>query len=214
MATDDYAGKGTLAPELDQRVHSELSSGEHLVWVGQPRPDLYRGQTVFLCIFGVFFAGIALFILCIALVMSVAFAGFGAAADGGGAGAGIGCFPLFFCLFTIPFFLIGGYMAAAPLWMPKRIGRTMYALTDRRAVVWEPYWFGSGYTVRSYTREGLGRMYRVDKSGGAGDLVFEEFYTTNTNSNGQMSTSRTQRGFMGIDRVREVEELVRLTLMG
>ena len=89
----------------------------------------------------------------------------------------------------------------------------MYALSDRRAILWEPYFFGSGYTVRSYTREGLGRLYRVDKNGDAGDLVFEEYYTTSTNSDGMSSTQRNQRGFMGIDRVREVEELLRLTLM-
>jgi hypothetical protein len=49
----------------------------------------------------------ALFIFSIGFVMTVGFAGFGAAA--GGAASGLaGCFPLFFCLFTVPFMLIGG----------------------------------------------------------------------------------------------------------
>jgi hypothetical protein len=214
MSANDYAGKGTLPPELEERVHAELSGGERLVWLGQPRPDLYRGQTIFLSIFGAFFGGIALVMFLVGVGMAVAFAGFGGAAAGNAAGTFAGCFPLFFCLFTIPFMLIGGYLLFAPWWMPKRIRRILYALTDRRAVVFEPNWFGGGYTVRSYTREGLGRMYRVDRAGDAGDLVFEEYYTTSTNSEGYASSSRTQRGFMGIDRVREVEELVRLTLMG
>ena len=101
----------------------------------------------------------------------------------------------------------------APLWMPKRIGRIVYALTDRRAIIWEPGWFSGQYTVRNYTREGLGRMYRTDRADGSGDLVFEEFYTQSSNSDGNVSTTRNQRGFLGIDRVREVEELLRLTLM-
>ena len=88
--------------------------------------------------------------------------------------------------------------------------RIHYALTDRRALIWEPGWFR--YTVRSYAREALGRMVRVDRTGGAGDLVFEEYYTRSTDSDGMSSTTRHQRGFMGIDGVREVEELVRLTL--
>jgi hypothetical protein len=212
MSTNDYAGKDTLPPELDQRVRSELAADERLVWVGRPRPDLYRGQTIFLAIFGAFFTAIALFMFSIGLVMTVGFAGFGAAA--GGAGGGLaGCFPLFFCLFTVPFMLIGGYMMTAPLWMPKRIARVVYALTNRRAIIWEPGWFRGQYTVRNYTREGLGRMYRTDRADGSGDLVFEEFYTQSSNSDGNVSTRRNQRGFLGIDRVREVEELLRLTLM-
>jgi hypothetical protein len=212
MSTNDYAGKGTLPPEQEQRVQSELTAGERLVWVGRARPDLYRGQTIFMAIFGAFFGGAALFILVIGLAVTVGFTGFGAA-QGNGWGGLVGCFPLFFCLFTVPFLLIGGYMLTAPIWMPKRIRRILYALSDRRALVWEPGWSRDRYTVRSYTREGLGRMVRVDRAGGAGDLVFEEYYTTSTNSDGMSSTSRNQRGFMGIDRVRELEELVRLTLM-
>lgn len=212
MSTEEYAGKGTLPPELDQRVQSELAAGERLVWVGQPRPDLYRGQTIFLAIFGGCFGGFALVFFLIGLAMTVAATGVGAG-QGNGWGGAIGCFPLFFCLFSVPFLLIGGWMLFAPIWMPKRIRRIVYALTDRRALVWEPGWFRDRYTVRSYTREGLGRMTRVDRAGGAGDLVFEEYYTSSTNSDGYSSTTRNQRGFMGIDRVREVEELVRLTLM-
>ncbi len=96
--------------------------------------------------------------------------------------------------------------------MPLFRRRIHYALTDRRALIWEPGWFRDRYTVRSYAREALGRMVRVDRTGGAGDLVFEEYYTRSTDSDGMSSTTRHQRGFMGIDGVREVEELVRLTL--
>ncbi len=212
MSTNAYAGEGTLPPELEQRVRSELTADERLVWVGRPRPDLYRGQTIFLSIFGAFFTAAALFIFGIGSVISLGFAGFGAAA-GGARGGLVGCFPLFFCLFTGPFMLIGVYMMTAPLWMPKRIARIGYALTNRRAIIWEPGWFANQYTVRNYTREGLGRMYRTDRADDAGDLVFEEFYTRTSDSDGNVSTRRNQRGFLGIDRVREVEELLRLTLM-
>ena len=60
MSSNNYAGKGTLPPELEQRVQSELTAGEQLVWVGRPRPDLYRGQTIFMTIFGCCFGGVAL----------------------------------------------------------------------------------------------------------------------------------------------------------
>ena len=211
MSTNDYVGKETLPPELDQRVQSELSAGERLVWVGQPRPDLYRGQTIFLSIFGAFFSAAALFILAIGLIVTVGFTGFGAV-QGDGWGGFIGCIPLFFCLFTMPFLLIGGYMLTAPILDAQAPppGRLRSHRPSRSRL-------GAGlvrdrYTVRSYTREALGRLVRVDRAGGAGDLVFEEFYTTSTNSDGYSSSTRNQRGFLGIDRVREVEELLRLTL--
>jgi hypothetical protein len=68
--------------------------------------------------------------------------------------------------------------------------------------------------VRSYTGAGLRRMHRADRTNGTGDLVFEEIYSPSSySSNGGTTGSRHQIGFLGIDRVREVEELLRLTLM-
>ncbi len=212
MSSNNYVGQGTLAPELDQRVQSELSGGERLVYVGQPRPDLSRGSTLFLTIFGCCFGGFALIFFGVGAAMTVGFGVAGAAAAGNGVGGFAACGPLVFCVFSLPFLAIGGYLASASIWMPRRIRRTIYALTDRRAVVFEPNWFAKGYTVRSYTRDGLGRMYRVDRGNDAGDLVFEEFYTRGTDGQGFSTATRNQRGFLAVDRVRDVEELVRLTL--
>jgi hypothetical protein len=205
MSSDDYAGRGTLPPELDQRVRSELSGGERLVWVGQPRPRLYRGQIACMTLFGLFFLIPPAFMLLFAVAMAAGVLGAGGPAEA------FGFFPLCFGLFTIPFFLVGGLMAAASVWMPRRLRRVAYALTDRRALIWEPGFFGR-YTVRSYTPASLSRLTRVDRGDGAGDLVFEEYYTAGTNSQGFQTTQRNQRGFLAVDRVREVEELMRLTL--
>jgi hypothetical protein len=212
MSNQNYANQGTLAPELEQCVQSELSAGERLVWVGQPRPDMYRGSSVFLMIFGACFTTFALIFFLVGGGMALMFGVFGAAAAGNGAGGFAACFPLLFCLLSLPFLAVGVYMLTASIWMPKRIRRIIYALTDRRAVILEPNFFRKGWSVRSYSRDGLGNMYRVDKAHGAGDLVFEEYYTRSTNSQGFSSTHRNQRGFIAIDQVRDVEELVRLTL--
>ncbi len=210
--SSNYVGEGALPPELEQRVQAELSGGEQLVYVGQPRPDLYRGPTIFLMIFGCCFGGFALMFFTIGLAMTLGIAGVEAAAPGKGPGVLAGCFPLVFCLFSLPFLLIGGSMATAPIWMPRRIRRITYALTDRRALIFDPNWFGQGYTVRSYQPSMLGRMYRVDRGNEAGDLVFEEYYTTSRDSQGFYSARKQRLDFLAIDRVRDVEELVRLTL--
>jgi hypothetical protein len=214
MHTNDYTGKDTLPPELDQRVRSELAADERLVWVGRPRWNLYRGSTIIMSIIGTVFGALAL------VIFSIGFAGLGAAV-GGRAGGLDGCASLLFCLYTPLFMLIGGHLMTGPFWMPKRIRRTVYALTDRRAILWEPGWFAGQYTVRNYTREGLARIHRKDRADGAGDLLFEEFYTRSsfekflirTIGDENVSNTRILRGFICVDRVREVEELLRLTLL-
>ena len=67
--------------------------------------------------------------------------------------------------------------------------------------------------MRNYTAAGLGHVSRTERADGSGDLVFEEITTYASNSNGG-GWQTTRRGFMGIDRVRDVEELVRRTLLG
>ncbi len=110
MTPNDYAGKGTLPPELEQRVQSELSAGERLAWIGRARPDLYRHQMIFMAIFGAIFGGVPLFIL------AKAFA------------AGVLRFQY---LFILPFVLIGAYLLAAPIWMPLFRRRIHYAVHKR-----------------------------------------------------------------------------------
>src|SRR5262249_34904107 len=96
---------------------------------------------------------------------------------------------------------------------------TCYALTNRRAVVWEAGWFGT-VRVYSYTASALGKMQRRERADGSGDLVFEEIVSVGSQyvSQGQhgghwqTSTSVTARGFLAIERVRDMEDLIRRTL--
>jgi hypothetical protein len=171
------------------RVDAELAPGEKLIWVGQPRPDLVMRAAFFLVPFGIVFAGFALVWILIAGLLS--------------GGLMVPC--------GLPFLAVGILLVASPVWLRRRARNTFYALTDRRAIVWEPGWRGS-FTVRNYTGAGLGHMARTERSDGSGDLVFEEFTTVNRSSNGT-SSSTTRRGFLAIDKVREVEDLVRRTLL-
>src|SRR5260370_1371922 len=85
----------------------------------------------FLVPFGLLFGGFAVF-----WVGSAAFLG----AEGVGG---------FFACFGVPFVLVGLALVLSPVWLRKKAANTVYALTDRRAVLWEPGWFGA-VTVRSY----------------------------------------------------------------
>jgi hypothetical protein len=111
-----------------------------------------------------------------------------------------------------PFLIFGLIMAASPIWTARSARRTWYALTDQRAIVLRERSFGRGISVQSYEPNRLTAMERDEASDGSGDLIFEHFFTGNTDT--QIGpASRVRRGFLGIDSVRAVEELVSTTLL-
>jgi hypothetical protein len=198
MAVFGTPGTGVLPPDLDARVQSELAAGEKLVWVGQPLASRLVMGSIPLVFMGVLFTGFAVFWIAMATSMGA---------------------PFFFPLFGLIFVGVGVGMLTSPLWMAQRARKTCYALTNRRAIVWEAGWFGT-VRVFSYTPNALGKMYRQERGDGSGDLVFEEVVSVGSHyvSHGQhgghwqTSTSVTRRGFLAIPRVRDVEDLIRRTL--
>ena len=194
-----------LSEELDARVRSELLDGEKLLWTGQPRPDHMARQTWPIVLIGIIFTAFS--VLWIAGVSGVLFGD-----AGGPMGHGMGVIGLIFPLFGLPFLLIGVLMFGSPFWVRRRARQTCYALTNRRAILWEAGWFGS-VEIRTYGPTDLSKIRRVEYSSGAGDLIFDEITTIGSDSQGHRTTSVTRRGFMGINGVREAEVLLRKTLL-
>ncbi len=195
---------GDLAADLNDRVRSELRDGERLLWVGQPRPGRFARQALPIVLFGIPWTAFALFWM--AGASGVLFGDFGV-----GRGA-FGAFRILFPLFGLPFVLIGLGMLSSPFWLRRRAKRTCYALTDRRAILWEAGWFGS-FEVRSYGPAELQKIRRVEYPDRGGDLVFEEVITIGRDTDGDRTTNVKRRGFMGIDQVREIEEMLRKALL-
>jgi hypothetical protein len=196
-----------LSPDVNARVQSELQPGERLVWAAQPNPRAYARGSWAISIFGVVFTAFAAFWI----LMAGGFAWFAGGVisnHASGPGAVFACFPLF----GVPFLLIGVAMLLAPVWMRRAARRAAYAITDRRALVWQARPFGSELTVRSFAPAELTQITRVERADGTGDLVFLEVFNHSTNSKGHRSTTRTRFGFLGVDGVRDVEDLLRKTL--
>lgn len=196
-------GDSRLPDELDARVRSELDAGEQLLWVGQPRPNRFARQTIPLVLFGIPWTAFVIFWISMASFAVV----------NGGQNAGppvlIGvCFPLF----GVPFVLVGLGMLSSPYWFRRRARRTCYALTDRRAILWEAGFFGS-VEVRSYRPANLTKMVRRDHADGSGDLVFEERIRVQYNTSSRGTVGSFDHGFLGIDNVREIERLLRKALL-
>ena len=113
----------------------------------------------------------------------------------------------FFPLFGLPFVLIGVGMLSSPFWMSRKALRTVYAITDQRAIVFEGRVFG-GVNVQSFLPERLTSMSRNERSDGTGDLIFEQFQQP-----AGSGTTTVRRGFIAIERVRDVEELINNSLL-
>jgi len=192
-----------LPAALDDRVRSELRENEQMVWAGQPRPGRFLRASLPMALFGLPFTAFAV------VAIYTAYNKFTAGDDPGGP-RGFGAIIL--PLFSVPFLLVGLGMLTSPYWMYRRALKTCYCLTNGRAIVWTVGWFGS-LEVRSYQAEQLGKMTRRDYADGSGDLVFEEFLTVSRDSDGYSRSQRTERGFIAVENVREVEDLLRHTLL-
>ncbi|MBK9119333.1 MAG: hypothetical protein IPM18_06970 [Phycisphaerales bacterium] len=173
---------------LQPLVERELEAGERLIWAHRPLvrvlslsmvlPPLLALPWVALGVGGLWFS------------MRV----------GSGTSGGFAATLAVVC--SLPALLIGGPLLAAPLWAVRRDRRTLYAITDRRAIVLVAAW---RLVVRSYYSEHLRNLKRMERRDGSGDIVFERFTTTDSTD----SAHPERRGFLSIRNVRQVEELLR-----
>lgn len=202
MINETLFDNSRLPPDLFARVQDELRDREQLLWVGQPRPSRIARAALPIVLFGIPWTAFSLFWM--------------AGASGmlwlGGGFRGFDLFSICFPLFGIPFVLIGFGMLTAPFWLSRSAKKSFYALTDCRAIIWQANWMGS-VEVRSYGPSDMTRIIRTEHSDGGGDLVFEELVTVGRDSDGHRTTNITRRGFLAIDNVREIEELVRKALL-
>lgn len=200
MAFFEPYSDSLLDPELEARVQSELAPGEKLLWFGQPRLRRSMLASIPILLFGIPWTAFSVFWIALALGMAGGAKGAGGPVPGG--------FDICFPLFGLPFVVVGLGMISAPYWIRRAALKTCYAVTDRRAIVWEPRY--GGLRVRSYAPCQLEQLSRTEYKDGSGDLVFEESMT------GYPATSRAvyrRSGFMAIDHVRDVENLIRKNLL-
>jgi len=182
-------GPNYLSQDLQQAVDSEVEQGEHILWTGQPTPARLARTALPMTFFGLFFGGFAVF-----WIWGAATGMSHHSVQSSGPGA-------FFPLFGLPFFLIGLGMVLSPLYLYNSGKRTVYAITEKRAIIISG---GSKKTVQSYYGRDMSTVERTDLANGTGDVVFARKFTSNSNQN---STS-TPVGFYGVANVREAETLI------
>jgi hypothetical protein len=185
----------TLPVELGILVRAELRDGERLLWAGQPRPGRFARLAWLDVIFGIPWTLTMIALLAFLIYTNLQDAPRAQPAAPRWAGLVV----------LIPFLLIGFAHLSAPYWAKRRARRTVYAITDRRVIVWEGKKFRPA-KVHSLSPAELTRLHRVEHSGGVGDLIFDDC--------GEVRHwTGSSRKFVAIDGVREVEDLVRTALL-
>lgn len=193
-------------------VENELTAGEKMLWLGRPsRNAEVHPQNLTLP-----FVGVGLLVLAFGIAVASLLS------PGGGTMIGF--------LFAGALGAIGLAFLIPVLVSPATTCRYCYVVTSRRALLVEMSLWQRGPIARSYLPQQLLGLQRRDHAAvaGAGDLIFEyEFAlpgnTLNSRSGSFLqqgataglsrSPQRVARGFLCLDQVREVDDLIRATLL-
>lgn len=167
--------------ESQQVAQAQLEMGERLLWYGKPDPKRGLLATIPLVLFAIPWTGFSLFWM--------------AAASGLAFDAEPGWTSLF-ALFGVPFVLVGLGMLTSPYWLYKKAKRTIYALTNRRAIIITG---GANRKIQSITSKDVGLIERTERANGRGDIMFATV---------DAKKGPEQVGFIGISDARRVERML------
>jgi len=175
--------------EMQDRVERELESGERVLWMEQPVPRFFSPGSTGAFLFGIPWTAFTVFgILSASDFKMPEFSNVG---------------DVFIPLFIIPFLLVGLAMLSAPLWTYRSTRKTVYAITDRRALSIEGGLRST--TVRSYPPERLQEVYRTERRDGRGDVIIAA--RSWKDSDGDRRTEKL--GFMNVRDAKTVEKMLR-----
>jgi hypothetical protein len=179
------------------RAQSELQSGESLSWTGTADPRRAALASLPAAIFGVPFAGFALFWISVASRATHAVS----KSPHNSFVGGFSVFPLF----GVPFLLIGMTMVLAPLWALLKAKSTVYAVTNRRVMVISG---SKNRSVKSFTPADILSVEHRERPDGSGDIVLMTNPLMRTGNN---LPSQMKIALCGIPNVKQVADEV-LTL--
>ncbi|MEO5368099.1 MAG: hypothetical protein H7831_17455 [Magnetococcus sp. WYHC-3] len=177
-----------IPSELEDRVKRELELGERIHWMAQPAPRFFTARSTAAFLFAIPWTAFAVFWICGA-------SGFKMPDFSKG---GFGFFPLF----GLPFLLIGFAMLSSPLWAYRKAFKTVYVITDRRAITFDAGWTT---TIRSYPPDKLQNIHRKEKRDGTGDVVLGQQVWSGSEGGQQAQ----DLGFLNIREPKAVEQMLR-----
>ena len=181
----DYGSYDGIPNKIRQRVNRELEPMETIRWMEQPKPIYFTPRAKGAFIFAIPWTAFALF--------WTAAAGVGTSNDGE-----VGLMAYF----GIPFIVIGLLLLSSPLWAHRRALKTVYVITDRRAITFDG---GRRTTIRSYTPDKLRNVYRNENPDGTGDVILNKKEWLDSEDHHQVE----ELGFLRIRNPKEVERILK-----
>ena len=170
----------------------ELTPGERLVWVSESRGGSRGPHAVAVMLIVALISFIAgLVVLGLAWLSSF------------DALASYGIVLILLAFFLACFAVLGRILRVAQWRMgPRNRRRRVYALTDRRAIIWLPLAWSKAVEIRSYPRGSIRpeSIRRIQLPDGSGDFLF-------------LPAHQEPTGFRGVANVRQVDELFRRYLV-
>lgn len=183
-----------IPEELKKAVQRELKPEERVLWSEMPIPTFFTAKNTQLFIFSIVWT---LF----SVLWTGAASGF-SVPDFKDASDPFQLMRVLFPLFGIPFILIGLGMLTIPFFNYRKAWKTIYVITDRRAITFDGGW---QRTVRSFPPAKLVNIYRKEKNDGTGDVVIS--YDEWVDAEGDRKTE--DLGFLRIREPKKVEQVLR-----
>lgn len=173
--------------QLQNLIARELERDEKVVWSAMPKPRYFAGPSAAAFLFAIPWTAFSVFWMV------------------GAAGFKIPQFDQgfdFFPLFGIPFVLIGIGMLSAPLWAYRNQLKTVYLVTDRRAITIDG---GRSSTIRSYLPDDLKDIFRREHKDGTGDVIITRKTWKDSDGDKQIQ----ELGFLRVQNAKSVETMLR-----
>ena len=160
----DFGGDAIPEP-LQELVNAELSEDETIQWIDQPIPSFFASGALEPFFFGIPWTAFSVFWTSGAAgVLDLNGGGFNFNFQNLDAGR------LLIAAFGIPFVLSGLWMLSAPLRVRRNAKRTVYAITNYRAIIVQGTLFA--HNIMSYYPADICDISRTQKADGTGSLRY------------------------------------------
>ena len=167
--------------QLQNEISREIALDERLLWASRANPARMAKRVAPASFVGIPFLAFSIF-------WTVSATSMGA--------------PFFFTLWGLMFCGIGLFVLLSPMLAARQGASTIYAVTDKRAIIIEG---GSSRSIKSWTRRDIENIDRIEHADGTGDVIFAR--ERRPGSRGRSYTHEI--GFFGVQDARLVEGYLR-----
>ena len=179
-----------IPKELRRKIDNELQPEEFIRWVDQPIPRFFTAASIGSILFGIPWTSVAIFWMWVASGSKLPDLREGLQPQH--------LFPLF----GLPFVFIGFAMLSSPIWEWQAARKTVYLVTDKRAISIQGGW---STTIRSYLSDQLKDIYRKERADGTGDVIISIRRWKDSDGDNR----NEEIGFLGVRNPREVENILK-----